>query len=310
MVLKRVAISLTALLFIFSLGLVAASTDEIYIVALKPGANLGKHTTERRDGFELKYTYDSVLHGYAAALSPPALAALKASDEVQSIERDQILSIQEAKRVLDPGPQTGASVTHRLAKKAAGGAGVDIYILDTGSVAHSACGWPLSMKLAIRYSRHPAMFWRTSHLGTQMQTEMGIHGTAIAASALCASTGGTATSAIGIAVKVLSDAGSGTVSDIIYGVNWVVTQFKATGRPSIAVMAIGGGISTSMDNVVAAAVASGVHVVVTAGFSARDVSTGSPARVATAVTVGSLPRSKAFPSNRYENMGEFRYCRY
>ncbi|KAG8680025.1 subtilisin-like serine protease, partial [Ceratobasidium sp. 394] len=32
-------------------------------------------------------------------------------------------------------------------------------------------------------------------------------------------------------------------------------------------------------------------------FSALDVNTSSPARVASAITVGSLPRNKAFPSN-------------
>ncbi|KAG9074831.1 subtilisin-like serine protease [Ceratobasidium sp. UAMH 11750] len=140
MVLKLVTTSLTALLLLFSPGLVAASTDETYIVTLKPGTNLRTHTTERREGFELKHTYDTVLNGYAAALSPSTLAALKASDEVQSIERDQTLSIsQKAKRALDLGSQSDASVARRFTKKAGGGAGVDIYVLDTGIRVTQPC---------------------------------------------------------------------------------------------------------------------------------------------------------------------------
>lgn len=83
--------------------------------------------------------------------------------------------------------------------------------------------------------------------------------------ALCASTGGTATSATGVAVKILSDSGSGATSDIISGVNWVVSQYQASGRPSIGVMALGGGASAALDAAVSAAVNVGVSIVVTAG---------------------------------------------
>ncbi|CAE6471871.1 unnamed protein product [Rhizoctonia solani] len=122
----------------------------------------------------------------------------------------------------------------------------------------------------------------------------------MAASALCAEAGGTATSTWGVAVKVLSDSGSGTTSAIIAGVNWAVQQYQSTSRPSIGVMAIAGAASTAMDNAVAAAVKVGFHMVVTAGFSNLPISNVSPARVSGAVTVGALPRSKVYPSNRYD----------
>ncbi|QRV73779.1 cuticle-degrading protease [Ceratobasidium sp. AG-Ba] len=119
----------------------------------------------------------------------------------------------------------------------------------------------------------------------------------MAASAICAETGATATSAKAIAVKVLSDSGSGTVSQIISGVNWVATQPQTTMRPAIAVLALGGGASAALDSAVKGAISKGVHTVVTAGFSNTDLSNTSPARVPEAVTVGSLPRSKVRPSN-------------
>ncbi|KAG9112979.1 subtilisin-like serine protease, partial [Ceratobasidium sp. 392] len=256
---------------------------------LKPGANLNTHVAERRAGFEIKYTYDPVLNGYAATLASSALAALKASDDVQSVEkpmltqlacRDQTISAyQKPKRFMGFGIGTGVSVTSRLTKMAAGGAGVDVYFLDTGiNVAKPCFGGR-------------AVWGKT--FGGYADADGNGHGTALAASALCASTGGTATSAKGIAVKVLSDSGSGTTSDIISGINWVVTQYKATGRPSVAVLALGGGASTALDNSVTSAVSAGVHTVVTAGFSNVDLANTSPARVATAVTVGSLQPNKA-----------------
>lgn len=66
-------------------------------------------------------------------------------------------------------------------------------------------------------------------------------------------------------MKVLSDSGSGSNSDVISGVNWVVARKQASGRPSIGVLALGGGASTALDNAVSAAVNAGVSMIVTAG---------------------------------------------
>ncbi|KAF8600488.1 subtilisin-like protein [Ceratobasidium sp. AG-I] len=276
---------LVALCLFLSLGSqVAAAATETYIITLKPNAKLDWHVTERREGFELKHVYSSVLNGYAAALSPAALKALKASDDVLYIEKDQIVSIDDSvKRSSGIEAQLGGSSRAQLEKKAAGGAGVDIYFIDTGITVSKSCFGGRAT-------------WGASFGGYGDADGSG-HGTAMAASALCSSTGGTATSANGIAVKVLSDSGSGTTAAVISGMNWVVAQHQATGRPSIAVMGIGGGASAAVDSAVTAAVAAGVSVVVTAGFNALNVNTASPARVASAVTVGSLPRTKAYPSN-------------
>ena len=61
---------------------------------------------------------------------------------------------------------------------------------------------------------------------------------------------GVATSATAVAVKVLSDGGSGTVSNIISGINYAFGQFLASGTPSIATLSVGGAPSTSLDSAV------------------------------------------------------------
>ena len=55
-----------------------------------------------------------------------------------------------------------------------------------------------------------------------------------------------------MAVKVLSDAGSGTYSNIVSGVDWAYGQFQASRKPSIATMSLGGAPSNALDSAVSA----------------------------------------------------------
>ncbi|KAJ1306561.1 hypothetical protein OPQ81_007562 [Rhizoctonia solani] len=267
---------------LLAFGAHAVMSDiKTYIVTLKPGANIQSHIAERREGFEIKSVYSAVFNGYVVTLSPSALRALKSSNDVQDIELDQTFSILGETPSFDSA-QLGKA-RGLFEKRVDGGAGVDIYFFDTGIDKTKSC-----FGGRVRWG---------ATFGGYADADGNGHGTAMAASALCAEAGGTATSASGIAVKILSDAGSGTTSAIISGINWAVQQYQSTSRPSIGVLAIGGPATTALDNAVAAAVNAGFHIVVTAGFSNVDVGTVSPARVAGAVTVGALPRSKARPSN-------------
>ncbi|KAG8729835.1 subtilisin-like serine protease [Ceratobasidium sp. 423] len=108
-----------------------------------------------------------------------------------------------------------------------------------------------------------------------------------------------ATSANIIAVKVLSDSGSGTNSDVIAGINYAYNQFRASGRPLVATMSLGGGADTTVDLAVSTAIAGGLHFTIAAGNSNVDATNTSPARVAAAITVGAVNSSnrKASLSN-------------
>lgn len=94
---------------------------------------------------------------------------------------------------------------------------------------------------------------------------------------------------------VLSDSGSGATSDVISGVNWAYNAFKASGRPSIALMSLGGSANTALDSAVSNAIAGGLHFVVAAG-SNGDAASTSPARVAAANTVGAVDSSNRMAS--------------
>ncbi|KAL0948858.1 hypothetical protein HGRIS_008978 [Hohenbuehelia grisea] len=102
-----------------------------------------------------------------------------------------------------------------------------------------------------------------------------------------------------IAVKVLSDGGSGSVADVVSGMEWTLNAAKESGRPSVASMSLGGSPAQAIDDAAAALTASGVHLVVAAGNSNGDADGHSPARAPSAITVGAstITDSRASFSN-------------
>jgi len=92
--------------------------------------------------------------------------------------------------------------------------------------------------------------------------------------------------------------GSGSTSGVIAGVNWV-TQNRVL--PAVANMSLGGGVSTALDSAVANSIASGVTYAIAAGNSNANACNSSPARVATALTVGSTTTTDARSS--FSNFG-------
>jgi cerevisin len=102
-----------------------------------------------------------------------------------------------------------------------------------------------------------------------------------------------------IAVKVLSDEGSGTIDDIIAALDWVVKQAESTGRRSVGSMSLGGSPVQSLDDAVRNTIAAGIPIAVAAGNESLDASTSSPARVKEAITVAAsdIQNKHAYFSN-------------
>lgn len=91
-----------------------------------------------------------------------------------------------------------------------------------------------------------------------------------------------------VGVRVLNCSGSGTISSVIAGVDWITAN--ASG-PSIANMSLGGGQSLALDKAVENAIQSGISFFLAAGNDNQDACNASPARVTSGVTVGSTNRS-------------------
>ncbi|QRV74448.1 proteinase R [Ceratobasidium sp. AG-Ba] len=251
-----------------------------YIIKLKEGVSPDSHIANviaaLTSGGKIEHKYGVAFHGYAASLKGKELDFVRQSKDVEYIVEDGIMSID-----YEEGDESTALAARSEAPvesfdKRANGAGVDVYGIDTGIyTAHSSFGGRAR--------------WGATFGGYANQDGNG-HGTHTAGTAVGASYG-VATSANIIAVKVLSDSGSGTNSDVIAGINWAATQARSSGRPSVANLSLGGGANTAVDSAVSNAVAGGLHFAIAAGNSNVDAASTSPARVAAANTVGAVDSS-------------------
>jgi subtilisin family serine protease len=86
-------------------------------------------------------------------------------------------------------------------------------------------------------------------------------------------------------VRVLDCSGSGTLSTIVAGVDWVTKNAR---RPAVANMSLGSGSYSTLTTAVANSIASGVTYAVSAGNNAADACGQSPANAGPALTVGAV----------------------
>ena len=100
---------------------------------------------------------------------------------------------------------------------------------------------------------------------------------------------GVAKSVTLVGVKVLSDAGSGSNSGIIAGLDWVLEQaLNDPDRPMVANLSLGGLKSFSLNLASNLIVSGGVFMAVAAGNSDVNACLSSPASGALPMTVGSV----------------------
>ncbi|KAF8596606.1 subtilisin-like protein [Ceratobasidium sp. AG-I] len=250
-----------------------------YIIKLKGGVSKSSHLAQLKSsstGYGLAYSYSQTFQGYAAQLQGKALDYVRQSKDVEYIVEDiqvKVESVTDSTPVSRRGSVTSGE--SHLAKRI-NGTGVDIYQIDTGIyTAHTQFGG--RAKWGATFGGYP-------------NADGNGHGTALASLAV-GSTYGVATKANITAVKTFGDDGSANLSDIIAGINWVITTANATARPSLILLTVTISGYQPFDDAVTLATTKGVHVVVAAGDSNVDASTVSPARAAAAVTVGAITAS-------------------
>lgn len=115
------------------------------------------------------------------------------------------------------------------------------------------------------------------------------HGTHVAGT-IAGTNYGVAPAALIVPVRVMNCSGSGSTSDIIAGVDWIINHHQA-GVPAVANMSLGGPRSAALDLAVSRGISDGVTFVVAAGNSNVSACTVSPAGEPLAITVGSTTSS-------------------
>jgi subtilisin family serine protease len=229
-------------------------------------------------GGTLGFTYETALKGFSASLPPQAVEALGANPNVAYVEPDLEVTIVDTQS----GATWGLDRVDQRAlpldgdySYATGAAGIHVYVIDTG----------------IR-TDHSDFGGRASGDFTAINDGWGAedchwHGTHVAGT-VGGSTWGVAKGVSLHAVRVLSCSGSGSISGVVAGVDWVAANHIS---PAVANMSLGGGYSVSLNQAVANTVAAGVTFAVAAGNESTDACVRSPASEPSALTVGATDAS-------------------
>ena len=270
-----------------------------YIVVLNSGADAA--TVEDDHKVQADERFDAVLHGFSASLSDAEVRALKADPEVNSVVPDRrvhavggIVDVSPAARVLAARAAASEVVPTGVSRIDDAGAlnnpAIHVAIIDTGID-------PTHPDLNVS----PAGF---SAFGGS-PTDANGHGTHVAGTV-----GAIAGNGIGVrgvapeatlhAVQVLDSSGSGTIADVIAGINWVTANGPALGI-RVANMSLGGSGSDTgtcgvtggvvvdpLHKAICDSVNAGIAYAVAAGNDAVSASTQVPAAYPEVMTVSAV----------------------
>lgn len=161
------------------------------------------------------------------------------------------------------------------------GAGVDVYVIDTGIDRASA-----DLRGRVRSG--------VDEVDGGTADDCNGHGTHVAG-IIGGTRYGVAKRARLVAVRVLDCTGAGPIARIVKGIDWVIRD-HAAGAPAVANLSLGGAPSSAIDAAVRALVHDGVVVTTAAGNGdgaghGIDACSTSPARTGIAITVSATDRS-------------------
>ncbi|KAJ9490524.1 Alkaline protease 2 [Penicillium thymicola] len=252
----------------------------------------------------LKHTFQIAgsLTGYAGHFHEDVIEQIRRHPDVDYIEKDSEVRSMTDGTIEKNAPWGLARISHRESLSFGnfnkylyaeeGGEGVDAYVIDTGT----------NTKHVDFEGR--ATWGKTIPQGDADEDGNG-HGTHCSGT-IAGKKFGVAKKANVYAVKVLRSNGSGTMSDVVKGVEWAAEAHIKKSKKgdkkfkgSVANMSLGGGSSRTLDLAVNAAVDAGIHFAVAAGNDNADACNYSPAAAEKAVTVGAstLADERAYFSN-------------
>ena len=275
-----------ALATVWNVAFVSAAPPEGYIVVLKDDeSNVPAVANEhaRNHGVGLRYVYGHALKGYSAVIPPQRLIHIQNDPRVLFVTVDQ--EVESLAQTLPTGINRIQAELSTRAHASPNSWPLSVAVIDTGSGPHA----DINRKGGVNCST-----------GNKFDDGNG-HGTHVAGTIGAVDNG---SGVVGVApgvpiysVRVLNNAGSGSWSSVICGIDWV-TQNAATLNIKVANMSLGG--SGSDDNncgnsdgdalhkAICNSAAAGVTYVVAAGNGNANFAGSVPAAYQEVLTVTAI----------------------
>lgn len=267
-----------------------------YIIKLNPNAVVNDTVTdiETFHGGQVSHVYKHAFHGFAARIPPARLKQLQQDSRIIAIYPDRVITLDAvnstpinttAVQIIPTGiRRINGPLSSTNAGNGSGTVNVNVAVIDTGIAAHSdltvaggyncSSGWPTAFTDGNGHGTHVA-----GTIGAK-DNSLGVVGVAPGARLW--------------AVRVLNNAGSGSTSTVVCGINWV-TANSSTKNIRVANMSLGGtgtdagGCSGDpMHQAICNAVSAGVTFVVAAGNEADNAANHTPAAYNEVITVSAL----------------------